>query len=272
MAFCSVRVMRCWPMTSSKVWGRQRRETEIWDTAVTSGKVNRSLIRQESGAACQKPDGVMPEFPPFALIYYAGSALAAIWVLVDGRTRLAHRPAWEVFVWSIGTALALPVFLPMYMLGARAPDRSAQWGPVEMIGIAIFFGLTMPLVAGLAAVSEEALPLRVVSVVILVQNAGFVLLSLLGIALRYPLPLARLGLTTRRWAAMLLVGLIAGAVMIPVASVTEQAGVEIYALLRGRQAAERQAERERKLDPLNRILATTKGPGGATWPVARPRG
>src|SRR3972149_6547708 len=96
MAFCSVRVMRCWPMTSSKVWGRQRRETEIWDTAVTSGKVNHSLIRQESGAACQKPDGVMPEFPPFALIYYAGSALAAIWVPVDGRTRLAHRPALEV--------------------------------------------------------------------------------------------------------------------------------------------------------------------------------
>src|SRR3972149_6820872 len=97
----------------------------------------------------------MPEFPPFALIYYAGSALAAIWVLVDGRTRLAHRPAWEVFVWSIGTALALPVFLPMFMLGARAPDRSAQWGPVEMIGIAIFFGLTMPLVAGLAGLREE---------------------------------------------------------------------------------------------------------------------
>src|SRR3990170_4880761 len=186
----------------------------------------------------------MPEFPPFALIYYAGSALAAIWVLVDGRTRLAHRPAWEVFVWSIGTALALPVFLPMYMLGARAPDRSAQWGPVEMIGIAVFF------------------------VVILVQNAGFVLLSVLGIALRYRLPLARLGLTTRRWAAMLLVGLIAGAGMIPGASVTEQAGGGIYALLRGRQAAERQAERERKLDPLNRILATTKGPAATTWLIA----
>ncbi len=210
----------------------------------------------------------MPELPPFALIYYAGSALAAIWVLVDGRTRLAHRPAWEVFVWSIGTALALPVFLPMYMLGARAPDRSAQWGPVEMIGIAVFFGLTMPLVAGLAGLREEALTLRVVSVVILVQNAGFVLLSVLGIALRYRLPLARLGLTTRRWAAMLLIGLIAGAVMIPVASVTEQAGVEIYALLRGRQAAELQAERERKMDPLNRILATTKGPAATTWLIA----
>src|SRR3989304_5706860 len=210
----------------------------------------------------------MPEFPPVALIYCGGPARAAIWVLVAGRPRLAHRPAWEVFVWSIGTALALPVFLPMYMLGARAPDRSAQWGPVEMIGIAIFFGLTMPLVAGLAGLRPGALTLRVVSVVILVQNAGFVLLSLLGIALRYRLPLARLGLTTRRWAAMLLVGLIAGAVMIPVASGTEQAGVEIYALLRGRQAAELQAERERKLDPLNRILATTKGPAATTWLIA----
>src|SRR3972149_3993366 len=260
MAFCSVRVMRCWPMTSSKVWGRQRRETEIWDTAVTSGKVNRSLIRQESGAACQKPDGVMPELPPFTLIYYAGSALAAIWVLVDGRTRLAHRPAWEVFVWSIGTALALPVFLPMYMLGARAPDRSAQWGPVEMIGIAIFFGLTMPLVAGLAGLREEALTLRVVSGVILVQNARFVLLSLLGIALRYRLPVARLGLTTRRWAAMLLVGLIAGAVMIPVASVTEQAGVEIYALLRGRQGGAREGARGGVALPADRRPGFGAGP------------
>ncbi len=211
----------------------------------------------------------MPVLPwAFTLIYYVGSVLAAIWILVDGRTRLAHRPAWEVFVWGIGTALALPVFLPMYMLGARAPDRLGQWGPVEMLGIAVFFGLTMPLVAGLAGLSEGTLTLRVVSVVILVQNAGFVLLSVLGIALRYRLPLARLGLTTRRWAAMLLVGLIAGAVMIPVASVTEQAGVEIYALVRGRQAAELQAERERKMDPLNRILATTKGPAATAWLIA----
>src|SRR3972149_1335823 len=158
-----------------------------------------------------------------------------------------RRRAGGSFVRTLGPALPLPFLLRMYMLGARAPDRSAQWGPVEMIGIAIFFGLTMPLVAGLAGLREEALTLRVVSVVILVQNAGFVLLSLLGIALRYRLSLARLGLTTRRWAAMFLVGLIAGAVMIPVASGAERAGGGSEALLRGRQAAELQAERERKM-------------------------
>src|SRR3989304_3377448 len=65
--------------------------------------------------------------------------------------------AGGVRVWCRGPPRCLPLFLPLYMLGARAPDRSAQWGPVEMIGIAIFFGLTMPLVAGLAGLREEAL-------------------------------------------------------------------------------------------------------------------
>ncbi len=210
----------------------------------------------------------MPEFSPFTLIYYVGSALAAMWVLRDGRTRLRQRPAWEVFVWGIGTAVALPVFLPVYMLGSRAPDRSGQWGPVEMLGIAIFFGLTMPLVAGRAGLRAETLTLRILSLAILVQNAGFVLLSILGVALRYRLPLGRLGLTGRKWVAMLLLGLTVGGGMIPVASVTEQAGVEIYALMRGRPAAELQVKRERQMDPLNRVLETVKGPAAIAWLIA----
>ena len=31
-------------------------------------------------------------------------------------------------------AVALPVFLPMYLLGARAPDRTGVWGAGEMFG------------------------------------------------------------------------------------------------------------------------------------------
>ncbi len=209
----------------------------------------------------------MPGVPSVLVIYYAAAALAGLWVLVDGRTRLAHRPAWEVVFWALGVAIpaTLPIFLPMYLLGSRAPDRSGLWGPAEIIGIAIFFGLTLPLAAGLAGLRHDALTLGAVSAVILVQNAGFVLLSVLGIAVRYRLPLERLGLTARRWGPLLAAGLVAGALMVPVSAVAERAGVEVYALLRGREAALRQAEVERRMDPLNRVLEATEGPAATAW-------
>jgi membrane protease YdiL (CAAX protease family) len=207
----------------------------------------------------------MPDLPLSLLLFYAASALAGVWVAYDGITRLPHRPGWERFVWGIGTAAALPVFLPMYLLGARSPDRSGLWGPAEMIAIAVFFALSLPLVAGLMGLRIVALSLRDISVLILVQNLGFLLLAVLGIVVRYRLPLARLGLTVRRWPLLIAVGLLVGGLTIPVSIMAERAALGVAGLVEGRQAAEARAEREHKDDPLSGILASQSPGPGLYW-------
>ncbi len=209
----------------------------------------------------------MPEFSPAIIVYYLVALALGVWVLFDGRTRLAGRPSWEPLAWGLGTSLALPIFLPMYLLGARSPDRSGVWGGGEMLGIAIFFGLTLPLVAGLLRVHEGGLTLREVSVVVLVQNAGFVLLGIFGILVRYRLPAARLGLTTKRWARRLLFGVAVGVLMIPVATVAEKVAVDVAALVEGRPAALARAEREHQSDPLDQILGVAQEPAAVAWLV-----
>ncbi|MBI3975218.1 MAG: CPBP family intramembrane metalloprotease [Armatimonadetes bacterium] len=209
----------------------------------------------------------MPQLPPPLLIFYGSSILAGVWVAYDGQTRLPTRPAWERFVWGVGTAVALPVFLPMYLLGARSPDRSGIWGPAEMLAIAVFFAISLPLVAGLLGLHPSLLSLRDVSLVILIQNLGFVLLAVLGIALRYRLPLARLGLHGRRWAVFLGIGVLVGGLMIPVSIVAERAAVQIVGLVEGRETAEARAEREHH-DPINRVLESTRQGRGLFWLIA----
>jgi hypothetical protein len=204
----------------------------------------------------------MPDLPLPFLLYYAASILAGVWVASDGITRLPRRPRWERFVWGVGTAAALPVFLPMYLLGARSPDRSGVWGPAEMIAIAVFFALSLPLVAGLLGLRILALSLRDISALILIQNLGFLLLAVLGIALRYRLPLSRLGLTARRWPLFVAVGLLVGGLTIPVSILAERAALGVATLVEGKQAAEARAEREHKDDPLSGILVSQgQGPG-----------
>jgi len=207
----------------------------------------------------------MLEYSFLLRLFLLVSLAAGVWVLWDGRSRLIGRPAWEPFVWGLGTALALPVFLPFYLLGARSPDRSGTWGVAEIVGIAIFFALTLPVVAGFLGVPEGGLSFTEVSLVLLVQNGGFVLLTLFGILARYRLPAARLGLTTRRWAAMLLLGALVGGAMIPVSMAAERAGLELVGLVEGRPAALARAEREHAADPLTQYLGVTSGPVRLIW-------
>ncbi len=210
----------------------------------------------------------MPDLPLPLLIFYASSVLAGVWVAYDGQTRLPTRPSWERYVWGVGTAVALPIFLPMYLLGARSPDRSGHWGPAEMLAIAVFFALSLPLVAGLLGLRPGALNLRDISLVILIQNVGFLLLAAFGIAVRYGLPLARLGLTGRRWPLFLLLGLVVGALMIPVSMLAERAAVEVAGLVEGGDAAAARAESEHEDDPLGRVLETQRQGPGLYWLIA----
>lgn len=210
----------------------------------------------------------MPDLPISLLIFYAASVLAGVWVAQDGRTRLPTRPAWERYVWGVGTAAALPVFLPMYLLGARSPDRSGLWGPAEMIAIAVFFALSLPLVAGLLGLRLSAMSLRDVSLLILIQNLGFIILAAFGIAVRYGLPLARLGLSGRRWLLLFIVGLIIGTLMIPVSMLAERAAVEVAGLVEGQAAARARAASEHEDDPLNDVLNTQRQGPGLYWLIA----
>ncbi len=203
----------------------------------------------------------MPDLPLPILLFYAASVLAGVWVAYDGITRLPNRPRWERFVWGIGTAAALPVFLPMYLLGARSPDRSGVWGPAEILAIAVFFALSLPLVAGLLGLRISALNLRDISILILIQNLGFLFLPILGIAFRYRLPLARLGLTARRWPRYIAAGLLVGGLTIPVSILAERAALGIATLVEGKQAAEARAEQEQRADPFSGILQSLgRGP------------
>jgi len=208
----------------------------------------------------------MPDLPLAVLIFSAASVLAGVWVAHDGAARLPSRPAWERFVWGVGTAIALPIFLPMYLLGARSPDRSGHWGPAEMIGIAVFFLVTLQLVVGLLGPQLTALTLRDVTLLILIQNLGFVLLAAFGIALRYRLPLARFGLTGRRWAFFLVVGVLVGGLVIPVSILAERAAVEVASLVEGQEAAQARVEDEHH-DPLSRVLEVQRG-AGRFWLIA----
>src|SRR2546425_13360543 len=57
-------------------------------------------------------------FPPGLAIFIAVSAAAAAWVAQDARARFAGGPGggWG---WAVGTLVALPIFLPLYLIAAR---------------------------------------------------------------------------------------------------------------------------------------------------------
>src|SRR2546422_6549172 len=57
-------------------------------------------------------------FPLGLVIFIAVSAAAAAWVAQDARARFAGGPG-EGGVWAIGTLVALPIFLPLYLIAAR---------------------------------------------------------------------------------------------------------------------------------------------------------
>ena len=206
--------------------------------------------------------------PPITLVFLFASLAAGAWVLWDARSRLASRPGWEGFVWGLGTALALPVFLPMYLLGARAPDRSGVWGPAEMIGIAVFFTISLPLGLDLAGLLGGALTLLKISILMVLQNLGFVLLAIFGIALRYRLPLSRLGVHTGGWPLLAIAGLLSGVAMIAISALAEDASIFLVGLVQGRERALAQAAAEHARSPLTLVLETTRGPAGIAWLAA----
>lgn len=222
---------------------------------------------------------------PFSLgfaAFVAISALAAVWVHIDYRSR-ADGALWERLAWWLGTLLALPIFLPIYLIAARPPGRLVRcpscgrptvahraacrhcgsaiafdpspsiWGLGEVVGIGLVFMFTLPVIA--AALGLESTPsLAGLSAFAVAQNLLFIGLTTYVARGRYGLPLADLGLRLARWPVWLAAGLLAGGLAIPVSIEVEKLSIVLVGLLVGRSRAEAMAEQEHLSDLLASIL------------------
>lgn len=221
-------------------------------------------------------------FSPGIAAFVIVSALAAAWVYIDYRAR-GDGPLWERIAWWLGTLLALPIFLPIYLIAARPPGRivrcpscgrptvthraacrhcgnaiafepsPAIWGLGEVVGISLVFMLALPVIA--AALGLESTPsLAALSAFALAQNVLFVALAAYVVRGRYGLPLAALGIHRDRWPLWLAVGIVAGGLAIPVSVQVENLSIVLVGLVVGRGRAEAMAEQEHLSDLLAGIL------------------
>ena len=221
-------------------------------------------------------------FSPGFVVFLFISTAAAAWVFHDYGSR-TEGSRWERLAWLLGTLLALPIFLPIYLIAARPPGRLARcpscgrptvthraacrhcgnaiafepppriWGLGEVVGIALVFMITLPVVA--AALGIQSTPSLVeLSGLALAQNLMFIGLTLYVVRMRYQLPLADLGVRVERWPAWAAAGLLIGALSIPVSTQVEELSIALISLFIGRGSAEQMAEQEHLSDVLTGIL------------------
>jgi len=228
----------------------------------------------------------------FAIFVVVSVAIAA-WVWRDAGARFPHGPG-EGWVWAAGTLVALPVFLPIYLIAARpvghvihcpscgrgtlshraaclhcdhplAFDAApATWGMGEVVGVSTVFMVSLPVIAQAAGVGET---LRLLDLTIfgLVQNVLFVGLVLYVARVRYRQPLSAVGLRFDRWLLLAGVGVIAGAVTVPLSTFAEQLAVTVIGWFVGASRAEAMAEAEHASDILTGILRARPSPGELIW-------
>lgn len=233
------------------------------------------------------------------VIFLATSLAAALWVWRDIRIRFPRRHEesgawlWEALL-AGGTLVALPIFLPMYLIGARpvgtvtacpscgrgtlshratclhcghpiafeAPP--ASWGLGEVVGVAIAITVSLRFIAEGAGLNELP-PFTVLTVIGVAQNALFVLLVAYIVHWRYHQPLAAIGLTAQRWPWWSAVGVLAGAVTIPLSVAAERAAIVVIELFVGPARAEAIAANESANDILASVLRTPRSSLEVAW-------
>ncbi len=233
------------------------------------------------------------------LIFIVASLAAAIWVWRDIRIRFPRRHEeasawlWEALLVG-GTLVALPIFLPMYLIGARpvgavttcpscgrgtlshratclhcghpiafeAPPES--WGLGEVVGVVIAITVSLRVIAEAAGLNDLP-PFTVLTVIGVAQNALFVLLVVYIVRRRYHQPLAAIGLTAQRWPWWSALGVIAGAVMIPVSVAAERVATLVIGLFIGTTRAEAIAANESANDILASVLRTPRSSLEVAW-------
>lgn len=210
------------------------------------------------------------------------SAGVATWVYVDYRAR-AGGSRWERVAWWLGTLLALPIFLPIYLIAARPPGRLVRcpacgrqtlshraacghcgnpiafepppdvWGLGEVVGLSLVFILTLPIIA--ATLGIDLSPnLEQLSVFSVIQNVLFVALAAYVVRRRYRLPLDQLGLRVARWPLWVALGVAAGAATVPISMGAERVATAVISVVVGVERAESMAEQEHLTDVLTGIL------------------
>lgn len=233
------------------------------------------------------------------IILIAASLGAAIWVWRDIRVRFPrrHEETWA-WVWEAllvgGTLVALPIFLPMYLIGARpvgavtacpscgrgtlshratclhcghpiafeAPP--ASWGLGEVVGVVIAITVTLRFIAEGAGLNDLG-PFTVLTVIGVAQNVLFVLLVVYIVRGRYHQPLAAIGLTPQRWPWRSAVGVLAGAAMIPVSVAAERVAILVIGFFMGSARAEAMAATESANDILANVLRTPRTSLEIAW-------
>ena len=248
-----------------------------------------------------KFDCAMTAYPPVGqaplgfVVFAAVSALAAVWVWRDGQGRFPP-PASEAWVWAAGTLVALPVFLPLYLLAARPAGRTVRcpacgrptlshraaclhclhplafdappdrWGLGEAVGVAVVFMVTLPVAA--QALGVGAASLGALSAMAVVQNVLFVALTLYVVRRRYRLPPEAVGLTREGWAQMAAAGMAVGAATIALSVGAERLAVWGIGLVVGPQRARAMADAEHARDVLAGILRGPLTGPELAWVVA----
>ena len=233
--------------------------------------------------------------PAFLVLFTAVSATAATWVYIDYRARAAGS-GWERAAWWIGTLLALPIFLPIYLIAARpaghlircpscgrltlahravcqhcgeplafepAPD---VWGLGELVGVGLVFMLALPIIATTLGVGPTP-TLGELSGFTIAQNLLFITLTAYVVRRRYRLPLDRLGLRADRWPLWLLGGVAVGAASIPLSVGAESLAITLIGAVVGRGQAQAMAEQEHLSDLLTGILQRPLSTAQIIWLV-----
>jgi membrane protease YdiL (CAAX protease family) len=251
-----------------------------------------SSQREEGCSGSQKQAEVSPVV---LIVLTLVSAAAATWVYVDYRARAAGS-RWERIAWWLGTLVALPVFLPIYLVAARPPGNLTRcpscdrltlahravcqhcgepiafepspelWGLGEIIGLSLVFILTLPVIAAAVGISPTP-TLEQLTVFAIAQNLLFVALTIYVVRTRYRLPLDRLGLRADRWPVWLPVGVVVGAASIPLSLGAERVAVAVIGAIVGTARAEAMSEQEHLTDVLTGILQRPLTTAQIVWLV-----
>ncbi len=220
------------------------------------------------------------------LVLFALSLAAAGWVWWDARMRFPRGPeeGWA-WVWAVGTLFALPIFLPIYLIGARPVGHvtrcpscgrgtlshraacihcgqpitfdafPAWWGLGEVVGVATALTVSLRAIAQAAGLNELR-PLTALTIIGVAQNVLFVLLVAYVVRQRYHQPLDAVGLRAERWPLWSAVGVLVGAVTIPLSAVAERVAILVIGVFVGIPRAEALAATEDASNILAGILQT----------------
>ncbi len=224
--------------------------------------------------------------------YFIAAAMTAAWVFVDAGLRgLGARRLW----WALGTFLALPVVLPVYLLVVRPvgdlvhcphchvatlshravcahcggplafDSRPAMWGAGEILGVVLIFLFALVVVLDAAAFLSETVTLRTVSVLILLQNGLLGGLAIYVVRKRYGQPLTALGMRWSPLPALAGLGVVTGVAALPISVVAEAVGRFVIGAIIGHGRADAMAATEQAKHVLVTVLRGSLTTGQIAW-------